>query len=1101
MSRGTLVTHANNEHYGVLVNSEGQYSLWPANQHLPSGWLSTGRQGTRQECLDYVESVWTDLRPRAPRAAEGQQAPGGPDTIAGLHELISAQAARSPHATAVSGGGRHLTYAELDRRSDEFARRLTALGVGAETVVGLCVARGPELVVGLLAVLKAGGAYLALDPAHPSGRLASLLADSGAAVLVTDLSVPIPAGWAGDGAPVAVLDRDGLPEDQPGPAACAPAPLRAVAADQLAYVIYTSGSSGTPKGVQVTHGAMVNLLTAVADRVPLTASDVLLAVTTISFDISVLELFAPLLVGGRVAIAERSEAVDGEALAARLAEEHATVMQATPATWQLLLDCGWRPGPGLTMLCGGEALPPGLAGRLLADSGRLWNLYGPTETTVWSSAGRVTLPLGEISLGEPLAGAGIHLLDARHEPVAPDEAGEIAIAGPGLARGYAGQPGLTADRFVANPFAERPGERLYRTGDLARRLPDGTLRYLGRVDDQVKVRGHRIEPREIEDCAAGHPLVGRAVATATGDSTAERRLVAALVPLTPAVDRAELIREVRTRLRETLPAYMVPDRILVLDAFPLSAAGKVDRRAVAELAATHQGAPGAPTPAANALERELTQIFCAILALPDVGVHDDFFELGGHSLLAARLVLRIQRRFGIRLPLAEFLQRATVASLAAAIGRQEPFQEAGGESRSAAERPRGSAALRAASGTGVLDDDPAADAVLDESVTPAGKPMARTRDPRRILLTGSTGYLGAHLLGELLERTGAEIVCLVRAPGRAAAEERQARVLRDYGLTPDDRRVTVLPGDLTRPNLGLPDRVFDELAHGIDVIYHCGSQVNLVLPFAALRAANTGGTREIVRLACQERVKPVHYVSTIGILRGTDNPSPWAETADISRPPGSPDGYVRSKWAAERVLAIAAGRGLPVTIHRPFLVMSHTMTGACVPANFLSIMLRAFLDLGVFPDCDALLDIVPVDFVSRAMVALCQDESACGGIYHYASPRPATFRDVHEWLGSYGYRLKAVPYRELRERLESLGPDHPVYGVMPLLQARGADREYAAVFNQSFSCTNTWDGLRDSGITCEPVGEPLVHRALSYLVETGFLEPPQRQRDRLRRAC
>lgn len=1085
------MAHENGSLYTALTNDEGQYSVWPADREVPAGWRSTGAYGTPGECRAWVDGVWTDLRPRGPR-------PGPPVTPAPVHELIAAQAVRRPDATAVSGRGTHLTYAELDRHSAELARRLTALGVGPETVVGLCVDRGPALVVGLLAILRSGGAYLPMDPAHPARRLASQLTDSGAGALLTDLTVPVPPTRSD--VPVVVVDPNGLERGAPAPAplppgaASPPTPQgrpTEVTADQLAYVIHTSGSSGTPKAVQVSHGSLAHLLTSVVDRLPLTGSDTLLAVTTVCFDIAGLELLAPLLAGGRVVVADRSETTDGTALARRLAQEEATFLQATPATWQLLLDAGWRPTPRLTMLCGGEALPSGLARRLLEGDGRLWNLYGPTETTIWSSAARVTLPLDEVSLGHPLGTTRIHLLDPDLRPVEAGGTGEIAIAGAGLARGYAGQPGLTAQRFPADPHAERPGERLYLTGDLARRLPDGTLRYLGRIDDQLKVRGHRIEPDEVEECAAAHPLVRRAVVTAVNPSDPACLLVAALVPLTPGVDRAALAREVRTRLEENLPPYMVPDRLLVLDEMPLSATGKVDRRALAELAATHRGTPGAVTPATTPVEHELVELFRTILGVPRVGVHDDFFDLGGHSMLAARLALQIQRRFAVRLPLARLIRHATVAGLAAAIEEQDPA----GHPKAPAARPAAEPAGR----TEPVDDDPVADIRLDGSVTAVGLPMSRWQRPRRILLTGSTGYLGAHLLGELTRRTDAEIVCLVRGRDRATARDRLNRALRRYGVAADHGRTTVLPGDLARPGLGLPEDDFAALARTVDVIYHNGSQVNLVLPYAALRAANVGGTREIIRLACQEQVKPVHYVSTIGILRGTGAPSPWTEEA-APRPPGTPDGYVRSKWAAERLLTAAGERGLPVTFHRPFLVMGHTVTGACTPDNFLSIMLRALLDLGVFPKCDARLDIVPVDFVSRALVEICRDGAPPGGTYHFASPSPATFQQVHEWLLTYGYDLTPVDYPELGERLAGLPPDHPAYGVMPLLQAQGAEQEYHSVFNQSFSCANTWERLRDSGITCEPVGEETVHRALSYFVGTGFLEAPREQRDRVRRS-
>ncbi|MFH8367582.1 amino acid adenylation domain-containing protein [Streptomyces sp. NPDC018031] len=473
------------------------------------------------------------------------------------HRRFAEQAARTPDAEALRAGGRTLTYRELDRRSDLLAGRLTRAGVGREVLVGLCLERTPEMVVALLAVLKAQGAFVPMDPGFPADRLAWTLRDSGLSVLLTQRSVrdrlgPVrarvlcldepgdgpgdgPDGGAGDGAGDGpVVRTDGGAEAGEGGGLPAGAPAGAAGPDDLAYVIYTSGSTGRPKGVQVPHGALGNFLKAMEERPGLSSDDTLLAVTTLAFDIALLELLLPLVTGARVVLADRETATDGERLAAALASSGATVMQATPATWRMLLDAGWRGAPGFRALAGGEALPAELAQRLLATGVPLWNMYGPTETTIWSSVALVGA--GPVTLGEPIANTRFRVLDGAGRPVPPGVPGELCVGGAGLARGYLGRPELTAERFVPDPspggapeYGGGPGARLYRTGDLVRRRADGALEFLGRLDHQVKLRGYRIELGEIESVLERQPAVEHAVVTVREDVPGDQRLVAYVV--------------------------------------------------------------------------------------------------------------------------------------------------------------------------------------------------------------------------------------------------------------------------------------------------------------------------------------------------------------------------------------------------------------------------------------------------------------------------------------------------------------------------------------------------------------------------------------------
>ena len=570
----------------------------------------------------------------------------------GFHRLFEAQAARTPDAPAVVFDQVATSYGDLNAAANRLARHLKGLGVGAETLVGLCVERSPRMLIGLLAILKAGGAYVPMDPTYPVDRINYMLADSAALVIMTE-SALVGSLMIGD-SQVVMLDGDFGNETNANLEGITPA-------DALAYIIYTSGSTGQPKGVQVPHGALVNFLGSFRQSLGINAADALLAVTTLSFDIAGLELFLPLAVGARIELATRAEAADGMALAARITTTGVTFLQATPATWRILLETGWQGDANLTMLCGGEALPQTLANRLLPKGKALWNLYGPTETTIWSSAWAVEAGDGPVLIGKPIAQTSLYVLDARLRPVPVGVAGELYIGGSGLARGYLNRPGLTADRFLPDPLGPKPGARMYRTGDLARWHADGTLECLGRVDHQVKIRGFRVELGEIEAAMARHPQVSQVVVIAREDAAGEQALVAYLVPgpgLTPTV------ADLRQAIATGLPDYMIPSAFVLLDEMPLTPNGKIDRLALPAPDAGRAARPGIYVPPRNAIEEAVAAAFGDVLKRDRVGAHDDFFNLGGHSLMAAQLLARLRDTFGVEVPLKDLFENSNVAALA-----------------------------------------------------------------------------------------------------------------------------------------------------------------------------------------------------------------------------------------------------------------------------------------------------------------------------------------------------------------------------------------------------------------------------------------------------
>ncbi|WP_204288449.1 non-ribosomal peptide synthetase [Microbispora amethystogenes] len=625
-------------------------------------------------------------------AASGAGRPGT-DAATAL-ALIRRWRDESPDAVAVSGDGGVLTYRELLDRADRLAALLRAHGVGPEVPVGLCLERCPGMVVALLAVWRAGGAYVPLDPAFPEDRLRHMREDAGIRLVLAGKGVgsalldgvPDVVELAWDGVPLSGEGQDGDGDgygDGEGPVG------------DLAYLMYTSGSTGRPKGVAVPHGAVVNLLESFASLLELTPRDAWLAVTTLSFDISVLELLLPLTCGARVVVASAHETTDGRALRSRAVTDAVSIMQATPASWRILIESGGVPANIATRLCGGEALPRDLADALLADGARLWNVYGPTETTVWSTAGRVAPSPAPVDLGEPIGNTTVHILGPDGRPVPPGEAGELHIGGAGLARGYRGMPGQTADRFRPDPFSATPGARLYATGDLAA-LENGRLRYLGRADQQVKVRGFRIELGEIETVLRAAPEVAGAAVGVHAGPDGLARLVAYVVRATTEhttgehvaeeaagetaaggtfrgtgsdIDESGLWASLRDRLRLSVPEYMVPARLVVLDALPLTPNGKLDRAALPAPEWTRAGSRPYRPPS-TPLEEDLAALWGEVLGIAEpVGVDDDFFELGGHSLTATQIIARIQARFAISVPIVELFENPTVAGLAAAMDR------------------------------------------------------------------------------------------------------------------------------------------------------------------------------------------------------------------------------------------------------------------------------------------------------------------------------------------------------------------------------------------------------------------------------------------------
>jgi amino acid adenylation domain-containing protein len=603
--------------------------------------------------------TWT-LGPRNAYAASA------PETT--VSQWVARGTALAPHATALVFGETRLTHQALDRATNRLANHLRQKGVARGARVGVCLPRSHELVIALLAVMKTGAAYIPLDPGYPSQRLNYQIEDAGLALLITHTSIA--ESLAGEQPPRLLIDTASESIQRLPDKPLTPDPTLDAGPDDPAYLIYTSGSTGQPKGVAVPHRAAVNFLSSMAREPGFTAQDRMLAVTTPSFDIAVLELFLPLGTGGSVIVASDNQANDGGLLAQLLLDEDITVLQATPSRWHLLLDTGWTGKPNLKALVGGEPLTSSLAAILSERCGAVWNMYGPTETTVWSSCWRV--PAGStqaISLGGPIANTSIQVLDSHLNPCPIGVPGEIYIGGTGVALGYHQRDELTAERFIEQPHADEPeNRRIYRTGDRGRWRHDGSLEHGGRLDDQVKLRGYRIELGEIETRLISHPCVARAVVLLREDAPGLQRLVAYVVPhgAMPARDA------LRQHLRQWLPDHMVPAILVEMEAIPTLPNGKINRKALPVPESKHAGTGAVQIAPRNATERAIWTVWRDQLHLDRLSIHDNFFDLGGHSLLALGVVARIEAALERPCAVSLLFANPTVADLAAALMQAQP---------------------------------------------------------------------------------------------------------------------------------------------------------------------------------------------------------------------------------------------------------------------------------------------------------------------------------------------------------------------------------------------------------------------------------------------
>lgn len=941
----------------------------------------------------------------------------------GLDELFRQMVRQAPTRPAVEFGTRQWTYTELDDLAERWSSHLQATGLEIEQTVGILLEPGFDQIVMQLAILRAGGTCVPLDPALPDVRIESMLASLHITHVVTSRAMRRRV------APAHLFFIEDTPEGDHrfGP--------RTVSSEHRTHVLHTSGSTGRPKGVEIVARGVLRL---VLNRTfaPLDAGDRIAHISNPSFDASLFEVWGGLLNGATVVVLPKQTIIDPFALRDSLQRHGVTAMFMTTALFNLTAQACPDAFRGLRhLVTGGEAANAHALREVLLHSNpqNLRNGYGPTECTTFATTFDVTLDSlpaqGPVSIGQALDNTQVYILDEHRRPVLEGEQGELYLGGDGLARGYYGQPEQTAERFVTLPaLTGKTPQRLYRTGDLARRNKDGGIDFLGRMDRQIKLRGYRIELEEIEAVMLASGMASGAVVDLIRPEQADPYLVAYVV-LADGTDTQ--LKALREHLRQHLPEYMQP-RLAGVGHIPLNANGKADRAALRKVLDNVSAIrdEGAVDMLASPLHKVLAHLWCTLLDVSAVGPDDDFFALGGSSLQAAALVVAMEKQFHQMVSIKALYENSTLGALANYLQSQQT-------DRATLQVEDALAALRG-------------DASLANGIQPVAGDTLDWKRPGegRVLLTGATGFLGAFFLRDLLRQPFVDsVTCLVRAANAADGLKRVQNNLRDYGLWDDAwlGRLRVVTGDLADPHLGQGEAGFNELARWASVVFHLGAHVNYTQPYATHRPANVLGTLNVLRLASAVRPVQLHYVSSIAAFGPTGFFTGTTELAeDTSLEPHLQSlkydtGYSQSQWAAEQIVKTAQSNGMPIAIYRPGFIIGDSERGFGNEKDFVARLIRGCIQIGAYPRLlQQSKEFVMVDYVSSALLTIAGDAANLGTAYHLVPLNKGQSPDLmglFSLLNESGFALVELPYREWVERLEN---DHnldrnPLLPLIPML--------------------------------------------------------------------
>lgn len=922
-----------------------------------------------------------------------------------LESLFRKQALLHPDKTAVVYLDQEITYRDLDGKSNQIANLLLSHGIKEGKYVPVWLDRSLEWVVAVLGVIKTGAAYVPIDPAYPAKRVEFILSDTAADIIITNQNLE---NLLSETERTKVFDLSSMENLNHLPSEY---PEIIIHKNSLAYTIYTSGSTGKPKGVMVSHQAIQHLVTWHNHHFHVDHSSKLTLVAGLAFDISVWETWSALTSGATLFIADNEDRTDTHALVDYYRRNQIThgFVPSVLAPGVVNYSRNYNDLKLKYLFTGGEKLKPVLTTEL---SYELIDYYGPTECTVFATFKKVKDINGKYisSIGKPIANAKAYILGENRELLPVGAVGELCIGGNILADGYLNNKELTDSKFIPNPFNEK--EKLYHTGDLAKWKPDGNIEFLGRIDNQVKIRGFRVELGEIERTLVQQKDIREAVVISKDTEGSTKYLIAFIV-LKP--DAAKDVSSVRNTLKEELPGYMIPAQIIFIDKIPLTANGKTDAQALKDLADKEAKELISFEPPTNETERIVVDIWSSALERPVINITDNFFDIGGNSLLVATVAVALQRKLDIKVYLRDIYQFPVLQELSEVlIARSKATREA----------------------VPMEDVEPYVELQKDVYLAPGtvfagGFDPKQVENPTTIFLTGVTGFVGIHLLQELLDTTNADIYCLVRAQDQFHAMEKIERCFKQYKIPQkEEQKSRIIPviGDLALPALGLSEEIFSKLAKQTDLIYHSGSSVNFIEPYSYMKAPNVEGLREIIKLAGAERTKCLALLSTISVYSWGHvftGKTVMLESDDIEQNLMSVSkdiGYVRSKWVMEAVADLAAKEGLPLITYRLGYAMCHSETGASASYQWWSGLVKNCIEFKSYPALTELREgLITVDYMTKSMAHITKNKEAIGKKFNLIA-RPETNLTLEGFFGLmkkyYPFTLKDLPYKEWRKQWE-----------------------------------------------------------------------------------